>query len=506
VPLGLAVLMVASLLARTTGLATGYWIDEGLSVGIADRSPFDIPSVLRQDGSPPLYYLLLHAWMSVAGTDEVATHALSVACAVACVPAAWWALREPLGSRAAWSGAVLATLNPFLTAYAQETRMYALVVVLGVLACGAFLRALVLGRRGWRLPLGLLLAALLYTHNWALFFVAAMGAAWLWLLMVTPAGERRALLRDGLVVFGSTAVLYLPWLPTTIFQAAHTGAPWALKPPAASLPVAFERLLGAEAQYVLLVAAGAGVLAVLLGRAPGGLSGRGVDTDGRAAGGLIAVVAGTLLLAWLSSQLSPAWALRYLAVALAPLLLLAALGLSRAGAVGLAGLALVTVLWAAEDAPGEKSSVRDVAELVAPSLRPGDLVLSTQPEQIPVLAHYLPPGPRYATLWGPVRDVGVTDWRDGPQRLRATSPERDLLPLIEGLRPGRRLVLVEPIVYDRERWSAPWTELVRIRSVQWVRAAGEDRRLAATATYPATSYPARPNPVRATVFIRLPDE
>ena len=62
--------------------------------------------------------------------------------------------------------------------------------------------------------------------------------------------------------------------------------------------------------------------------------------------------------------------------------------------------------------------MRAISEAIAPSLRPGDLVVSTQPEQIPVLDYYLPDGLRYATLWGPVDDVGVTDWRDGVERLR----------------------------------------------------------------------------------------
>src|SRR4029079_6406321 len=59
-PLGIGVLLAVSILLRTRELGVGFWIDEGLSVGIADRPLTDIPGVLRQDGSPPLYYLLLH--------------------------------------------------------------------------------------------------------------------------------------------------------------------------------------------------------------------------------------------------------------------------------------------------------------------------------------------------------------------------------------------------------------------------------------------------------------
>lgn len=508
VGLGLVVLVAVSMLVRTGDLDTGFWIDEGLSVGIADRPLLDIPGILRQDGAPPLYYMLLHAWLGIAGDSEVATHSLSLIFALLCVPAAWWALRAPFGVRTAWIGAALAALNPFLTSYAQETRMYSLVVLLGLLACGAFLRALVMRRPRWAPGLGLALAALLYTHNWALFFGAACGIAWLGLVWAAGGEDRRALLRPGSVAFGLAALLYVPWLPTTLFQAAHTGAPWALRPPLSALPQVFERLLGSTVQFVLLLAAGAGLVAVLrrrrtgTGRSPSG----GWTPEARAVAALAAIEAGTLLIAWLSSQLSPAWALRYLAVAVAPLLSLAAIGLSRAGGLGWAGLAVVAALWAFDGPPPEKSNVRDVAEAIAPGLREGDLVVSTQPEQIPVLDYYLPEGLRYATVWGEVPDLGVTDWRDGVERLRETSAERDLAPLIAELEPGRRLVLVSPIFYDREAWSAPWTELVRFRSIEWRRYARNDPRLGLAASFPPTSYPARPNPVRATVFVRVPGD
>ena len=52
---------------RTAELGIGFWIDEGLSVGIADRPLTDIPAALRKDGSPPLYYMLLHFWLGARG-------------------------------------------------------------------------------------------------------------------------------------------------------------------------------------------------------------------------------------------------------------------------------------------------------------------------------------------------------------------------------------------------------------------------------------------------------
>ena len=122
-----------------------YWIDEGISVGIAAHPLSAIPGVLRQDGSPPLYYLLLHVWMaffgSAPGRDPRALRRLRHR---ACRPRSgrWRPRRGGRPRRRRDDGA-----RPFMGLYADETRMYSLLLLLGVLVCGAFLRAFVLRRR-----------------------------------------------------------------------------------------------------------------------------------------------------------------------------------------------------------------------------------------------------------------------------------------------------------------------------------------------------------------------
>ena len=140
--LALAFLVGISLALRTQAIHARFWIDEGLSVGISSHPLLDIPGVLREDGSPPLYYLILKLWMSVFGSGEADTHALSVAFAMLTVPAAWLGARALFGDRAAWIAAVLAAINPFLTYYAQETRMYTLVALLSTVGDGDLRRRL----------------------------------------------------------------------------------------------------------------------------------------------------------------------------------------------------------------------------------------------------------------------------------------------------------------------------------------------------------------------------
>ena len=503
-PLTIGALLAVSILLRTRELDVGFWIDEGLSVGIADRPAADIPGVLRQDGSPPLYYLLLHFWLAAAGRSEESVHALSVLFAVLCVPVAFWAGGLLFGRRAAWVAGLVAALNPFLTQYAQEGRMYALLMLLGMVSLTCWLQAFTADsperggvRRAPAIGFAVSFAAMLYTHNWALFFGAASGAAWLLLMWLARGQERKRLLRTGLLAYGGAVALYAPWLPSTLYQAGHTGAPWAKAPSIAALGLVPGRLLGETAAIALLLAGGAGFV-TLLGRREGGRLG----AAGRAALALAVIAVLTFVLAWIGSQLSPAWANRYLAAGVAPFLLLAAAGLAHAGRLGLVGLAVVAVLWASDGAPARKSNVRDVAQAIGPSLRPGDLVVATQPEQVSVLHYYLPDGLRFASLTGPVPDVGVTDWRDGVERLRATSAERDMRPLLDSLRPGQRLALVVPQVYALGRWSAPWTSVVRLRSEEWLQYVSNDARFGLIAIEPESPFPSSPNPVRVRIYLK----
>ena len=80
-------LLLVSLVLRTLSLGESLWMDEGLSIGISSQPFFDIPSTLRLDGSPPLYYMLLHLWTSVIGSGPGETQALSVLIAVLLIPA-----------------------------------------------------------------------------------------------------------------------------------------------------------------------------------------------------------------------------------------------------------------------------------------------------------------------------------------------------------------------------------------------------------------------------------
>src|SRR5258705_348740 len=158
-------LLAVSLAFKVRGLGSAFWIDEGLSVGIASHPLSEIPGLLRQDGSPPLYYMLLHVWIGWFGSVEVATQSLSAIFGLLCVPAAFWAGNVTMGRRVAWAAAALAAINPFLTLHSYETRMYALLVLLGILTTTTFVLAYGHRRRAWLPALRLLLLAKVFNPH-----------------------------------------------------------------------------------------------------------------------------------------------------------------------------------------------------------------------------------------------------------------------------------------------------------------------------------------------------
>jgi hypothetical protein len=138
---------------------------------------------------------------------------------------------------------------------------------------------------------------------------------------------------------------------------------------------------------------------------------------------------------------SRVWAYRYLAVVVAPLLLLLAIGLARGGRIAVAALAVaafVSAPIAVKSPLYQKSNARAVAEQASARLRPGDLVISPDLQMVPLLANYLRPGLRYATTLGLVPDERIV------QRLQRSDPAATLAPLLDALPPGRHVLVACP--------------------------------------------------------------
>lgn len=452
----LAGLVLLAVALRAPNLGRSYWVDEGISVGIASHPLSQLPALLRHDGSPPLFYFLLHFWMRLFGTSEPATHLFPLLVSLAAIPVGYWAGCQLFHRRAGVAAAALLATNPFLNWYSTETRMYTLVVALSLVGVTLAWRAVRDRRRADAIGAVATYAALLYTHDWAIYLAGATGVVLLWLAWCR--GERAT---AWWVVAGGAAVLGLwaPWIPSFLFQAGNTAAPWAVRPGIGDFFADPSTALAGTLGFLVVPLLAGGVWLTRRHLEPG-------DRLVAKAVGAIALAATTA--GFLGAEIEPSWTVRYLAVIVGPYLLAAAGALSvsqggrrvlGAAMVMLSSWALVGLVLPNSNARYAKSNVGAVASAVAPRLHPGDAVIVTQTEQLSVAYHYLPSGLRFMTPTGPVADPSVVDWRDIVQRLQHANPCVTLAPTIDALAVGTAVLEINPVRHLGANGSA-WSRAV----------------------------------------------
>jgi mannosyltransferase len=459
---GLILLMALSAFLRSRYLGGEFWMDEGITTGISVHPISQIPGILRYDGNPPLYYMMLHVWMSVFGTTETATHALSLVCGLLTIPAGGWAGWKLFGARTGVYAAILFAFNAWLTAYAQETRMYEFMGLLGVLATAGFLLGFVYRRRRYLFLFAGALTVMLYTHTWGTFFFAGSLVSLIPALIASD--DRRGLIRDAAFAFIGAGILYLPWVPTLLYQAANTAAPWD-NVPRFGAPVLLSRdVIGGDRITMLLVIPAAIGVAPLFTRA------HRRTREWVTVWTLVTIPVATLGIAWLESQVNPAFVARYFAPVIGAILLLIAWGCARAKLLGVVAMVLAVAFLANPSSytPQWKSDMRDIGAEMTPYLKAGDQVVVGQPEETPLAWYYLPGGLRYAnTAGGRVSDPRYMDWVKALHRLTITNPQATLTPIVNALKPGQHLLFIRPLTEGAQNWEAPWTMMVRRRSAQW---------------------------------------
>jgi len=122
----LVFLFAAAFLFRLVGLDQSLWLDEAISANVAMQKGFGeiIRDFSPTDFHPPLYYLMLKAWVSLFGSSEISVRFPSI---IFSLLAGWMVYR--IGKKlkdthfGLWASAFF-LFNPLIVYYSQEARMY----------------------------------------------------------------------------------------------------------------------------------------------------------------------------------------------------------------------------------------------------------------------------------------------------------------------------------------------------------------------------------------------
>ncbi|GIW07351.1 MAG: hypothetical protein KatS3mg060_2156 [Dehalococcoidia bacterium] len=222
---GLAALCLAAFALRIHNLAyESLWLDEADALRLASAPISELVGRLTSVGeNGPLYFIILRGWMTLTGTSELAVRYLSLIASVLAV-AVFGALGTRLGGRRlGLAVAALATASSFLIFYSQETKMYAILVLLSALSGYLLVRAFDDNRPLLWLAFLVTTSLAMYTH---VFGALLIPAAFFYAI------SRPLAHRHGWKGFGiAFALLTLPYLPLAAWQI------WALtlpRPPVGS--------------------------------------------------------------------------------------------------------------------------------------------------------------------------------------------------------------------------------------------------------------------------------
>lgn len=193
--------------------AQSLWTDEGYSVHLAGQSLSVILTDIVSDHSP-LYYLILHVWMRLAGQGEFAVRFVSVFCGLVVVALTYAVGRRIFNRRAAILVTVFLTaITPLQVYYAQEARVHILVVALGLASVYLLLRNLFSARKRVSIRDGVAYALVTAAGLWAFYYFALLILAQnvyvayrLW-----QAEDRWRLARRWLAAQFGVALLFAPW-------------------------------------------------------------------------------------------------------------------------------------------------------------------------------------------------------------------------------------------------------------------------------------------------------
>ncbi|HUZ78162.1 MAG TPA: glycosyltransferase family 39 protein [Chloroflexota bacterium] len=380
--------------------------DDALGLTLARHNPLSLFSITSSEPFPPTFYVVLSVWTRLAGDSEFAGRFLSVLFSMLAVAVLFATGRALVGQPGGLIAAFLLAVDPFDIFFAQEVRMYTMVVLFSLVSAylaynlllqrherwllyalasiaaamthafallvlfGQDVAALASGPRGWR-----------WLRSWAACQLAVAAVFAVWVLLV--AGRLRQY-NNALVTSGPLPAIF--WKTVNVFTLGFGQA----------------RGLGQALPVLVLLLAALGLLWL---------------TRGQRSQALHALV---FLLSWLAVPFIAVWAIslvrpifyeRYMAVALPPLLIAAAAGVvalqrglarsSRAPRVALAGLAGAALLLIAVGSGTQlrdyygtivyarAAQMRALAHYVDSVRHP--LVLVNTPADDPLYGYYLPP-------------------------------------------------------------------------------------------------------------------
>jgi uncharacterized membrane protein len=141
-----------------------FWYDEMISIKDTQLDFGHIKHEAEWDNNPPFYYYCLWIWHSIIPVSEFNSRILSVLFISIAIGLVFLFTNKYFGNRTAIVSSVLLTLSNFIFYYSQETRVYALILLLSIISTIQFFKYLEMPKLYNLIILSILNFLLIYSH------------------------------------------------------------------------------------------------------------------------------------------------------------------------------------------------------------------------------------------------------------------------------------------------------------------------------------------------------
>ena len=426
------------------------WLDESLTVNIASGDLGSITSLLRDDGHPPLFYLMESLWIDWFGSGDAAVRSLSGVLGLIVVALTGIVADRLFGRRTAAAAIVVVALSPFAVRYSTEARMYELILALVLIGLLLVERALEQPTARRLIPVSVCSGALLLTHYWSFFLLGAAFVLAAATAIRAPHADQRRGARLLAVAVAGGGIFFLPWLGGFLDQLGSTGTPWAPRPrPTVLLSETVLGLAGGLTPESILLGVLLGALwaLALFTRRRGDDVVLGVTADPRLRR-MAAVTAVTLALGAVVSFLGDsAFVARYAAVYLPLVLITVAAGIARiphavARVILLAAASTLGLAAIGHELRSDRTQAAVIAEAIRAESAPGDLVVYCPDQLGPATERSLGDASLDQYTYPELSDPRLVDWTDYAERHATSDPERFAAEVVQRTPPGARVFVV----------------------------------------------------------------
>jgi len=149
----------------------GIRLDEAQSIWQVSHSIPEIFDIVGRDVHVPFYHIILHFWQGIFNNSIISARYLSLLISIISIPFVYILASKLYTKRIALMSTIIFILSPFINWYANEARMYSLLLLLAVLNSIFFID--ILKKENTKSWIGFIITAILgiYTHYFYWLFL-----------------------------------------------------------------------------------------------------------------------------------------------------------------------------------------------------------------------------------------------------------------------------------------------------------------------------------------------